>query len=254
MSSRHLGIPVDIHGGAVDLVFPHHENEIAQSEAAFGIKPFVKYWLHTGFLNVEGQKMSKSLGNFITIPDLLKEFDAKTFRFFIASTHYSSRINFSKKEMETYKVTLEKLNEFIRRLQETATANGDSEAVERAIEVAKSRFIKEMDDDFNFPNAWSEIFAFESEMNKLMAAGKAGKNEAEQALSFLKEINSIFDVFSVGEQGSLDSEIEKIVSERERLRKEKKFAEADKIRDSLKEKGITLLDTPQGVKWRTENR
>ncbi|MEM0360218.1 MAG: cysteine--tRNA ligase [Candidatus Diapherotrites archaeon] len=254
MSSRHLGLPVDIHGGAMDLVFPHHENEIAQSEAAFDKKPFVKYWLHTGFLNVEGQKMSKSLGNFITIPELLKEFDAASFRFFIASTHYKSRINFSKKEMQKYTVTLKKFNEFIRRLQEISTEQGSPAAVERAIEKAKNNFLKEMDDDFNFPNAWSAIFAFESEMNKLIAAGKVGRKEAEKAISFLKEINSIFEVFSFDIQESLDSEIESKIAERERLRKEKKFAEADKIREELKAKGIILLDTPEGVKWRKEKQ
>ncbi|MCX6802937.1 MAG: cysteine--tRNA ligase [Candidatus Diapherotrites archaeon] len=254
MSSRHLGIPVDIHGGAVDLVFPHHENEIAQSEAAFGTKPFVKYWLHTGFLNVEGQKMSKSLGNFITIPELLKDFDALAFRFFIASTHYSSRINFSKTEMEKYKVTLGKLNEFIKRLQEIFGGEGDLKSVERAIESSKKHFVKEMDDDFNFPNAWSAIFSFESEMNKLITEGKVGREEAEKALAFLKEINSVFEVFSFETQAGLGLEIGKRIAERETLRKEKKFAEADRIRDELKAKGITLLDTPDGVKWRTENR
>jgi len=252
MSSKHLGIPVDIHGGAMDLVFPHHENEIAQSEAAFGKKPFVKYWLHTGFLNVEGSKMSKSLGNFITIPELLKEFSAEEFRFFIASTHYRSRISFSRKDMEKYSKTLANLNEFIKRLQEAEGENSDSAAAEKIVEKAREAFTREMDDDFNFPNAWSAVFEFESGMNRLIAEGKAGKKEALAALEFLREIDTVFGVLSFEEKGGLDGEIEGLIAERERLREEKKFDEADEIRDRLKARGITLLDTPQGTKWRKE--
>lgn len=252
MSSKHLGLPLDIHGGAVDLVFPHHENEIAQSEAAFGTKPFVKYWLHTGFLNVEGQKMSKSLGNFIIIPELLKEFDSREFRFFIASTHYRSRINFSKKEMEKYKRTLAKLNDFVQRLQEIELELETQGTVEELIEKTRKAFTKEMDDDFNFPNAWRTIFEFESEMNKLIASGKIGKTSAKKALSFLREINNVFEVLSFEEKEELEPELIELIKKRERLREEKKFSEADTIRQELKAKGIILLDTPQGTKWRRE--
>jgi len=250
MSSKELGLPLDIHGGAVDLVFPHHENEIAQSEAAFGEK-FVKYWLHTGFLNVEGTKMSKSLGNFISIPELLEKFSAREFRFFIASTHYRSRINFSDKEMEKYQRTLEKLNEFIRRLQETK-GEGNEEKIAELVESAKAAFEKEMDDDFNFPNAWSELFAFQSEVNKLMAEGKLGEKGAENVLIFLKEINSVFEVFNFEEKGSLNGEIESLIEQRNKFRAEKNFAESDRIRDELKAKGITLIDSSDGTKWRKE--
>jgi len=250
MSSKELGLPLDIHGGAVDLVFPHHENEIAQSEAAFDEK-FVKYWMHTGFLNVEGTKMSKSLGNFTTIPELLKKFSAREFRFFIASTHYRSRINFSEKEMEKYKRTLEKLNEFILRLQETNGEGNQKNAIE-LIEKARKAFGKEMDDDFNFSNAWSELFAFQSNVNKLMTANELGEKGAGQVLKFLKEINSVFEVFEFEEKGSLDKEIEALIEQRNRFRKEKNFVEADKIRIELKEKGITLIDLGDGTKWRKE--
>ncbi len=250
MSSKYLGLPLDIHGGAIDLVFPHHENEIAQSEAAFGVKPFVKYWLHTGFLNVEGQKMSKSLGNFITIPELLKEFSAKEFRFFIASTHYKSRINFSKKEMEKYRRTLKKLNEFLHRLQEVQSEKGDNVSVEKLIEQSRASFIEQMDNDFSFPNAWSVVFEFESQMNKLLAEGKVSKKSAEKALEFMKEIDSIFRVFSFKKEVPLDKEIKRLIAKRNEFRKKKDFASADKIRDELKARGIILLDTPEGTKWR----
>ena len=252
MSSKHLGIPLDIHGGAVDLVFPHHENEIAQSEAAFGKKPFVKYWLHTGFLNVEGQKMSKSLGNFITIPELLKDFSASSFRFFIASTHYRSRINFSRTEMEKYNRTLEKLDEFVQRLQENTEDQGDSKAVKELVEKTREAFQCAMDDDFNFPNAWKEIFTFESEINKLEARGKLDRQGALLALSFLKDVNRVFDVLSFEKKGKLDSQIAQLIKKRNEYRKQKNFAEADKIREELRAQGIILLDTPQGTKWRRE--
>ncbi len=252
MSSKHLGLPVDIHGGAVDLVFPHHENEIAQSESAFGVRPFVKYWLHTGFLNVEGQKMSKSLGNFITIPDLLREFSAREFRFFIASTHYGSRINFSKKEMEKYRRTLEKLNEFVRRLQDAEAEKGSDSAVEALVEKARSAFVREMDNDFSFPNAWPAVFGFESGMNKLLSAGKVSRTGAKKALSFLREIDSVFGVLSFEKAGALDAEIEKLIALRNEFRKKKDFSSADKIRSELEAEGIVLLDTPHGTKWRRE--
>jgi len=251
MSSTYLELPVDIHGGAVDLVFPHHENEIAQSEAAFEVKPFVKYWLHTGFLNVEGQKMSKSLGNFTTIPRLLDEFTAREFRFFIASTHYRSRINFSRAEMKKFKITLGKLDGFVQRIMDIK-GKGDESKVKELVEKSRAAFTNEMDDDFNFPNAWSEIFSFESALNKLLAEGKVGVKGAEITISFLKEINSVFDVFSFEKKGELNEDIKELIKQRNKFRAEKNFPESDRIRDELKAKGIILLDTPKGTRWRKE--
>ncbi|MDO8628111.1 MAG: cysteine--tRNA ligase, partial [Candidatus Diapherotrites archaeon] len=147
MNFKHLGEQIDIHGGAVDLIFPHHQNEIAQSEATSG-KQFVKYWMHAGFLNVEGQKMSKSLGNFITIPELLAKYDPKVFRFFVAGIHYRSPIDFTDNSMQIAKNTLEKLNDFLRRIQEVQSTKENPE-VEKIISTAQEKFRKEMDDDFN---------------------------------------------------------------------------------------------------------
>ncbi|MCD6478750.1 MAG: cysteine--tRNA ligase [Candidatus Diapherotrites archaeon] len=249
MSSKYLGLPIDIHGGAVDLIFPHHENEIAQSEAAYDVKPFVKYWLHTGFLVIEGQKMSKSLGNFITVPELLEKYDARVFRFFIATKHYRSRVDFAKDAMVHATNTLKRLDDFIQRLYEVE-ASGPCN-VDAIISKAKKEFEQAMDDDFNAPLAWRAIFNLETEANRLMAANKLTKDASAKIIDFLKDINRIFDVFSFErKQAQLAEEDMRLIKLREKLRKEKRFAEADKIREQLKKKGIILIDTPEGTKWR----
>lgn len=250
MSTKNLGETIDIHGGAVDLIFPHHENEIAQTEGLTG-KTFVKYWLHTGFLNVEGQKMSKSLGNFIIIPELLAEYDAKTFRFFISSLHYRSLVNFSEKEMDKARNTLQKLNDFIQRLLEVELEIPENEVFQELISVSMESFIKQMDDDFNLPNAWAEIFNFVSQANKLLAENSLGKKDCLKAVDFFKKIDSIFGIFNFEKKTvKLDSEIEAMIKKRDQFRAEKKWKESDEIRNKLKEKGIELSDTAQGTKWK----
>ncbi len=250
MSTKNLGETIDIHGGAVDLIFPHHENEIAQTEGLTG-KTFVKYWLHTGFLNVEGQKMSKSLGNFIIIPDLLAKYDAKTFRFFISTLHYRSLVNFSEKEMEKAKNTLQKLNDFIQRLMEINEEKPESKKFSELLSKTHKNFTEEMDDDFNLPNAWAKLFEFVGETNKMLSENVIGKKDAEKAVFFLKELDTIFGIFNFEhKKESIDSEIEELIKKRDQFRAEKKWKESDEIRNKLKEKGIELLDTPQGTKWK----
>lgn len=250
MSSKYLGLPIDIHGGAVDLIFPHHENEIAQSEAAYDVKPFVKYWLHTGFLDIAGQKMSKSLGNFITVPELLAKYNAKVFRFFISTKHYRSRIDFSEEAMKHAENTLARLNDFIQRLYEVNTA-GHSNTVDKLLNKTKKEFEQAMDNDFNAPKAWSAIFALETEVNKKMNKNELTKEAALRVIGFLREIDSIFSVLSFEKKSAeLSGEEKKLIALREKLRKEKRFEEADKIREQLTSRGIILIDTPQGTKWR----
>ena len=250
MSTKYLGLPIDIHGGAVDLIFPHHENEIAQSEAAYGIKPFVKYWMHTGFLTIRGQKMSKSLGNFITVPELLQKYDARVFRFFIVTKHYRSQIDFSEEAMEQAKNSLKRLDEFIQRLYEVEL-QGNASVVEPILSETKVSFEKAMDNDFNAPAAWSAIFKLETEVNKLMNENKMTREAAQAVIEFLKKIDSVFDVLSFKKpEQKLTAEQEKLIKLREQLRREKKFEEADKIREQLAQQGIILIDTPQGTKWR----
>ncbi len=250
MSSKHLGEQLDIHGGAVDLIFPHHENEIAQSEAHSGKKPFVKYWLHSGFLNVEGQKMSKSLGNFIEIPQLLEKRDARAFRFFVAGLHYKSRIDFSEKGMEKVEKTLEKWDNFIERLLEWNNGKENS-AVEKIVEKARKEVIAAMDDDFMLPNAWASLQGMQTAVNKLMNEGKFGKNDAAAVLELLKELDGFLQVFKFEKGGGeLSKEQQELIKKREKLRAEKKWEEADAIRKELAGQGILLDDTPAGTKWK----
>ncbi len=252
MSTKHLGEQIDIHGGAVDLVFPHHENEICQSEACYGKKPFVKYWLHAGFLTVKGEKMSKSLGNFITIPELLKKVNALSFRFFIASLHYRSRVDYNEEAISQAEKNLKKWNEFIQSLLDCEKENENQE-VKKLVEKAREEFIKNMDEDFNLPNAWASLYDFQSKINSLLYSGKMSKKNAKEVLGFLEELNAIFEFFSFEKKETkLPKEIMEMIEKRETLRKQKNFEEADKIRKSLMEKGITLIDTKGGVKWKVE--
>jgi cysteinyl-tRNA synthetase len=254
MSTKYLGKQFDIHGGAVDLVFPHHENEICQSEACYGVAPFVRYWLHAGFLTVNGEKMSKSLGNFITIPELLRKHNPKAFRFFIASLHYRSRIDYNEEAVQRAEKNLEKWNEFIQNLKEIKNGNNNPE-IKNLVGSAKENFVKWMNEDFNLPNAWAVLYEFQSKINYLISQKNISEENAKEVLVFLRELNSIFGFFSFEkEEVALDKEIEKLIMQRESLRKEKKFKEADKIRDELKTKGIELLDTPTGVKWKKIKR
>jgi cysteinyl-tRNA synthetase len=249
MSSKYLGEQIDVHCGAVDLIFPHHENEIAQSEAATGKSPFVRYWLHSGFLTIDGQKMSKSLGNYIEVRKLLEKYDPKVFRFFIARVHYRSRIDFSEKAMEEAKSTLARLNDFLYRLSEVEE-EGDGEAARALVEKTRKKFTEAMNDDFNVVLAWRAIFEMENEANKMMAENKLSKTGARIILDFLREVDSIFAVFTFPERHELSEEERQLILERDRLRKEKRFEEADKIREELKKRGIVLIDTPHGTKWR----
>jgi cysteinyl-tRNA synthetase len=249
MSSKHLGEQIDIHGGAIDLIFPHHENEIAQSEARTGKRPFVKYWLHSGFLNVEGQKMSKSLGNFIEIPQLLEKHDARAFRFFVAGLHYRSRIDFSEKAMEKAANTLQRWDNFIERLSEH-DGEENSEAEKLAHET-RERVMEAMDNDFMLPNAWAALEEMQNRVNKMIAENRFGKENALQVLGLLRELNAFLQVFRFEkEKAGLSEEQMKLIEKRGRLRKEKKWKEADSIREELAKQGILLDDTPSGTKWR----
>ncbi len=252
MNFHHLGEQIDIHCGAEDLSFPHHENEIAQSEGVTG-KQFVKYWMHSGFLNVNEKKMSKSLGNFITIPELLKTTDPRVFRFFVSGLHYRSPVNFSAKQIKKSEKTLKKLDSFLKRLTEIKKTGSENKKVNVLIENAKKGFEKEMDDDFNLPNAWAYLFELERETNKMEQEKGLTKKDALNVLNFFKKINSFLDIFQFEfKEQKLSQEEMKLIKKRENLRKEKKWDEADNIRKLLAKKGILLDDTQKGTKWRKE--
>ena len=205
--------------------------------------------MEPGFLNVSGEKMSKSLGKFITIPELLEKYNSGDFRYFIASLHYRSRIDFNDKAIGEAKINREKWNNLI---QELLSIDGtDNKKVEKLVKDTKEAFTKAMDEDFNLPNAWAVLYDFQSKINTLIASQNLSKNNAKKVLGFLKELNKIFSVFDFEKQkNNISKELEALIEKREEFRKAKKFAESDKIRDKLKEKGIELMDTLDGVKWK----
>ena len=252
MSTKYLGKQFDIHGGAKDLIFPHHENEIAQSEAAFGIKPFVRYWIHSGLLKINGEKMSKSLGNIILVPELLEKCKPKLFRFFVLMAHYSSELNFSWEILEKTKKTWKRINEFIQRLMEIQKEGEENTDIKNLIAKFKEEIIALLDDDFQTPAMFAKLFDFEREINKMF--DNLNKKDAQNILSFIKELDSFLGVFEFKERKvELTEEQKKLIKEREKLRKEKKFKEADEIREKLRKQGIELIDTPEGTKWRKIN-
>jgi len=247
ITENFFGPQYDVHGGARDLIFPHHEAEIAQMEAISG-KPLVKYWLHTGFLNVEGRKMAKSLGNFITIREALKKWGKETLRFFFISTHYRSPIDFNEKAVKNCEKAVERLSDFFMRMEEIIEMKKqDEKDVSDLVERARKDFEKWMDDDFNTPQALAVIFELVKNVNK--GIDKIGSEGAKKIQSFLNDVNKIFGIIKKRKE-ELTEEERKLIEEREKARKEKDYKKADEIREKLKKMGIILEDTPNGVRWK----
>ena len=257
MSTKYLGDTIDIHGGGQDLEFPHHENEIAQSEAKTG-KKFVSYWLHNGFVTVgkDQEKMSKSLHNFVTVHDILKEVDPQVLRFFMASVQYRRQINYSEENLkqaatilDSFKNTLTNINYRL----EDDTASEAAPDLAKAIEETEQKFVTAMDDDFNVQNALTAIYDLLPVVNANANSEKADKKTLEL---FEKKLAAWLLVFGVDTEklcaqsaGSNDDEIEELVKQRDEARANKDWATSDKLRDQLKEMGITIQDTPQGTRW-----
>ncbi|NLM59748.1 MAG: cysteine--tRNA ligase [Clostridium sp.] len=255
MANRYLGDTIDIHSGGQDLIFPHHENEIAQSEAANG-KPFARYWLHNGFINVNGEKMAKSRGNFFTVRDIAKEFDYEVIRFFMLSAHYRSPINFSDELLEQAKNGLERIYnclENLEYLKENAASSemtDDERKLRDNFAGLKEKFIEAMDDDLNTADALAAIFDIVKETNTNIKAGtNPSKEIIEYAYSLIKELGAVLGIAQKKQDKSIDSEIQELIDRRQQARKAKDWKTADEIRDKLKDMGIILEDTPQGVKW-----
>ncbi|HYE69824.1 MAG TPA: cysteine--tRNA ligase, partial [Anaerovoracaceae bacterium] len=253
MSTKYLGETIDIHAGGQDLTFPHHENEIAQTEAQTG-KPFANYWMHNGYITIDNEKMSKSKGNFFTVRDILKDYDGEVMRFFLLSGHYRSPINFSQELMEQAKNSLARMQNAknnLKHLTENSTGSiSDEEA--KTFEMLsrfRDKFIAAMDDDLNTADAISAIFELIKDINTLTKDG-ATKEFAEKCLSLLDELTGVLGILRDKEEegGGIDDEIQKLVDERQEARKAKNFARSDEIRDLLKARGITLEDTPQGIR------
>ncbi|MBS7341313.1 MAG: cysteine--tRNA ligase [Suilimivivens sp.] len=254
MSKKYLGDEIDIHAGGEDLVFPHHENEIAQSEAANG-KQFAKYWMHNAFLNIDNKKMSKSAGNFFTVRDISEKYDLQVLRFFMLSAHYRSPLNFSAELMEAAQNGYDRIVTSVSNLNyllENAASEKMSEEEAKLLEEAKgfiAKFDEAMDDDFNTADAIAAIFELVKFINTNVSA--ASSKEFLQALK--DEVLMLSDVCGLiveKKQEMLDSDIEALIEERQAARKAKNFARADEIRNELLEKGIILEDTREGVKWK----
>ncbi len=253
MSMRYLGETFDIHCGGVDNMFPHHENEIAQSEAASG-KKFVNYWLHNEHLQVEGKKMSKSLGNYYTLRDLLaKECDPTAIRFLLMSVHYRQQFNFTFEALESAKSAVGKLRNFLRRLHEVEGERDSKGAVATVSEKLQACFGGSMDDDLDIGTAIASLFDFVREINNLLDAGTVSKQEAADVGGLMMSMDEVLGVIGKVEvEEALSTDIDALVQKREEARRAKNWKEADAIRAQLKAMGIILEDTPQGVRWHKE--
>ncbi len=249
MVNKYLGETIDIHSGGVDLVFPHHENEIAQSECANGV-PFAHYWMHNGFITIDNEKMSKSLGNFFTVRDISKKYDYEVIRFFMLSAHYRSPIDFSDELMNAAKTSLERIYNCLDNLDFLSKSAPEGEAdpkVKEAMDSYKAKFIEAMEDDLNTANAISAIFEAVRYIN---GESNLTKGSLEYAKGTILEIGNVLGLLKNRKTDEIDSDIEALIEERQAARKAKNFKRADEIRDKLKAEGIILEDTPSGVKWR----
>jgi len=269
MSMKFLGETFDIHGGGKDLIFPHHENEIAQAEAATG-KPFVKYWLHNGFVNINAEKMSKSLGNFFTIKEVLDRYDAEVLRFFLLSAHYRSPIDFSDQNLKDAEAGLERIYKALAGIGERLSAGGEPTAGDGVTELEEKcaafagRFAEAMDDDFNTALALGHLFDLVRSINKALPAAPAEllkrvKEEVAAMALILGVVDSEPVAFmqrlkdrKTTEMEISTEEIEQLIAERAEARKAKDFKRGDEIRDSLLQKGIVLLDSAQGTTWQVK--
>lgn len=254
MAKKLLGDTIDIHAGGMDLAFPHHENEIAQSEALTG-EPFAKYWLHGAFVNVNNQKMSKSLNNFFTAREILAEYDADVVRFLMLSGHYRVQLNFSKELLDSAKASVERLYNAIGNLEnlieEVTVEDMTDEEVKylNSLEQYREKYIEKMDDDFNTADAITAIFDLIRDINSNVSVDSS-KELCKKALDLIRELGNPLGILQKSKRGNIDDEIEELIEKRQQARKNKDFALADKIRDDLKARNIVLEDTPQGVRWK----
>lgn len=252
MNKRYLGKTIDIHCGGQDLIFPHHENEIAQSEAANGCM-FSKYWMHNGYINVDNVKMSKSLGNFKTVREIADVYGYEVIRYFLISSHYRSPINYNLEIIEQCKSALERLYNCRESLdfsiKNAKTDIADDEEILALIDSRKEQFINSMDDDLNTADGIAAVFDLVSDINTKIINKDVSKNVCQKAADMFDELTGVLGLVYNRKSNDINDDIEKLIEERQQARANKDWATADRIRDELKAQGITLKDTPQGVTW-----
>ncbi len=251
MSIRYLGESFDIHTGGKDLRFPHHENEIAQSEAYTG-KRFAKYWLHSEFLKIDGEEMHKSSGNIVTVRELLKKgWKPRAIRLFLVGGHYREELNLTDESLAQAEANIERMDQFVRRLQGVRGGKGTGKSAKLTLSFLED-FERSMDDDLNVPLALAALFRYQRGVNSLIDAGEMSKPDADEALSALRKIDRVLGVMSFEEAASVSSGILKLIEQREEARKRKDYRRADEIRAELKTQGIIVQDTPSGPVWTRE--
>ncbi|MCR1971188.1 cysteine--tRNA ligase [Clostridium cochlearium] len=254
MAHNLLGDTIDIHAGGYDLIFPHHENEIAQSECRTG-KPFAKYWMHSAFLNIDNKKMSKSLNNFFTAREILEKYDADVVRLFMLSAHYRAQLNFSEELLQSAKSAVERLYNAIYNLENLSNEvkrnelNEEEKEYIKKLDEYRQKYIEKMDDDFNTADAIAVIFDMIKDIN-INIKSDSSKKIIDYALSIIRELGGPLGILQKSTEEDVEDEIQELINKREEARKEKNWALADEIRDKLKERGILLEDTPQGVRWK----
>ena len=262
MGLKYLGNQFDIHGGARDLIFPHHENEIAQSEALTGKKPFVKYWLHTGFLKINGEKMAKSLGNYITVREALKKYSAEAIRLFVMSTHYRSEIDFTDERLQGAESSLGRLYNTLDALSEALAVavkrkpSEEENTFKKQVMALKTEFVESMDEDFNTPKALAALFDMSKEINKFLDQNKKVSEtllqNVQEVFSGLGKALGLFQTERTKDVGEklVDDLVELLFSLREQLRKKGEYKLSDEIRAKMKESGLVIEDTAEGPKWK----
>jgi cysteinyl-tRNA synthetase len=254
MAMKYLGETLDIHAGGVDLIFPHHENEIAQSEAITS-KPFARFWLHAEFLNIEAQKMSKSAGNFYTLRDLLEMgYEPEAVRYLVASVPYRKKLNFTFDGLKAAATAIDRLRNFKLRLETDQFAEGHNEQIAARTAQACKQFTDSLNDDLNTAEALGAIFEYTRDANSAMDSGAFRTGNVPAALDLLNQFDSIFKVLEPSDVSGLsDAQVDAKIEERTAAKKAKNFARADQIRDELLAEGIILEDTKSGVRWKRKS-
>jgi len=254
IAMKYFGPQYDIHGGAIELAFPHHEAEIAQAEATSGVKPYVKYWIHTGLLTIKKERMGRSMGNMVIIAEALEKYSPETLRLWIASTHYRKPLDYNEKDLDVAKKKIEKIASTLERIKESVDKPSKKKAVfAKQIQKLRKEFLKAMENDVNTPLALTHFFKIISLVNKQIDQNSFSKDDLEAARKAIHELGEFFQIIPEIKEEKLPMEIEKLIKEREEARKKKNWKRADALREKIRELGYVLEDTVEGVRWKKLN-